>query len=522
MKKRRLPLGVQSFSKIREAECVYVDKTEKIYQLVTESMGPVFLTRPRRFGKSLLCSTLVELFEGRRELFKGLAIDSLDWDWKKHPVIHIDLSPADYLGGKVELLSVVRRYLNEAAERIGVQLTDDTIPGQFQGLIINGCKSRNEKVVVIIDEYDKPLLDTINDREIHEELKNMLRGFYGVLKASDRFLRFVLLTGVTKFSQVSIFSQLNNLSDISLDSDYCDLCGITQEEMEACFEPEIERIVADKGMDRREYVDKLRRFYNGYRFSKKDLTVYNPFGLLNHFNKHGDFGAYWFATGTPTFLIKLIEAQKVDILGLEENKISDADFQKFDVENMNVTAVLYQSGYLTIKDYDDDVGVYTLDYPNEEVRCAFAKSLLDHFCKLPGDESSQSSIATALSGGDAEKAMNVVRTIFASIPYGIHLKDERYYQTIVHLVFRMMGLRCLSEVQTADGRIDTLVETRRYVYCFEFKLNGSAEEALAQIDSKDYLLPWHGSGKKLFKVGVSFDYEKRNVKEWRISEQYGA
>jgi hypothetical protein len=304
-----------------------------------------------------------------------------------------------------------------------------------------------------------------------------------------------------------------------LNPDYCDLCGITQEEMETCFGPEIERIAAEKGIGRQDYIDKLRRFYNGYRFSKKDLTVYNPFGLLNHFNKHGDFGTYWFATGTPTFLIKLIEEQKVDILNLEKNEVSAADFQKFDVDNMNVTAVLYQSGYLTIKDYDDDVGVYSLDYPNEEVRSAFAKSLLDHFCKLPGGESSQSSIATALSGGDADRAMNVVRTIFASIPYGIHLKDERYYHTIVHLVFRMMGLRCLSEVQTADGRIDTLVETGKYVYCFEFKLNGSAEEALAQIDSKEYLLSWRESGKKLVKVGVSFDYEKRNVKEWKINQQ---
>jgi hypothetical protein len=519
MKKRLLPLGIQTFSEIIDDGRVYVDKTGRIYDLVTGSGKFVFLSRPRRFGKSLLCSTLAALFEGRRELFKGLAVDSLDWDWKKHPVIHIDLSPADYLGGKVELLSVVRRYLNEAAERIGVPLTNDTISGQLQGLIMNGYKLRNEKVVVIIDEYDKPLLDTINNREIHEELKNMLRGFYGVLKAGDQFLRFALLTGVTKFSQVSIFSQLNNLKDISLNPDYCDLCGITQAEMETCFDTEIERIAAGKGIGREDYIARLRRFYNGYRFSAKDLTVYNPFGLLNHFDNRGDFGAYWFATGTPTFLVKLIEEQKADILGLEKNEISAADFQKFDVENMNVTAVLYQSGYLTITDYDDDAGVYTLDYPNEEVRSAFAKYLLDHFCKLPGNGSSQGSIAKALSKGDVDRAMNALRTIFASLPYGIHLKDERYYQTIVHLVFRMMGLHALSEVQTADGRIDTLVETRKQVYCFEFKLNGSAEEALAQIDGKGYLVPWHGSGKKLIKVGVSFDYEKRNVKEWLVGEQ---
>ncbi|MDR0684074.1 MAG: AAA family ATPase, partial [Spirochaetaceae bacterium] len=287
MKKRLLPLGVQSFSKIREAECVYVDKTERIYQLVTGAMGPVFLARPRRFGKSLLCSTLAALFEGRRELFAGLAVDSFGWAWKKHPVIHIDLNPANYLGGKVELVSVINMYLDEAAEKTGVQLMGDTISTRFAYLIQAAYGAFSEKVVVIIDEYDKPLLDTINDRELHEELKNMLRGFYGVLKSSDRFLRFVLLTGVTKFSQVSIFSQLNNLNDISLDPDYCDLCGITQEDLETCFQPEIERITTENGLDRQEYIDKLKRFYNGYRFSKKDVTVYNPFGLLNHFNKHG-------------------------------------------------------------------------------------------------------------------------------------------------------------------------------------------------------------------------------------------
>jgi hypothetical protein len=481
-------------------------------------MGTVFLSRPRRFGKSLLCSTLAALFEGRRELFTGLAIDSLEWDWKKHPVVHIDLNPANYSNGTVELLSVVRRYLNEDAKKIGVQLSDDTISGQFQELIMKGYKSLSEKVVVIIDEYDKPLLDTIDRRETHEALKNELRGFYGVLKSCDQFLRFVLLTGVTKFSQVSIFSQLNNLNDISLDPDYCDLCGITHDELETCFQPEIERVSTENGLDRQEYIDKLKRFYNGYRFSKKDVTVYNPFGLLNHFNKHGDFGAYWFATGTPTFLIKLIEEQRIDILEIEGKKIALSEFQRFDAGNMDALPVLYQAGYLTIVDCSAD-GVYTLDYPNEEVRAALAESLLHYFLEDSNNKYSKYDVADALLEGNVDRAMNALRTIFASIPYGIHLKDEKYYQTIVHLVFRMMGLVALSEVQTADGRIDTLVVTRKQVYCFEFKLNGSAEEALAQIDSKEYLLPWRGVGKKLVKVGVSFDYEKRNIKEWLAGEQ---
>jgi hypothetical protein len=513
---------VQAFSKIREAECVYADKTERIYQLVTEAMGPVFLARPRRFGKSLLCSTLAALFEGRRELFTGLAIDSLGWNWKKYPVIHIDLNPANYVNGVNELFITINTTLETCENKYGVCNASTTIADRFRRLILNLAVKSSEKVVVIIDEYDKPLLDTINKREVHEALKDELRGFYGVLKSSDENLRFVLLTGVTKFSQVSIFSQLNNLKDISLNPDYCDLCGITQEELETYFKPEIERITTENGLDRQGYVDKLKRFYNGYRFSEKDVTVYNPFGLLNHFDNNGRFDTYWFATGTPTFLIKLMEEQKIDILTLEENEISAADFQRFDVENMDALAVLYQSGYLTIKDYDDGSGVYSLAYPNEEVRSAFSKSLLDYFCSVPGGDYAQNTARKAFTRGDVDGAMNALRTIFASIPYGVHLKDEKYYQTIVHLVFRMMGLLALSEVQTADGRIDTLVVTRNHVYCFEFKLNGSAEEALAQIDSKEYLLPWRGSGKKLFKVGVSFDYEKRNIKEWLVGEAASA
>jgi hypothetical protein len=300
-----------------------------------------------------------------------------------------------------------------------------------------------------------------------------------------------------------------------LDVDYCDLCGITQQELETYFKPEIERIAAENSLDRQEYVDKLQHFYNGYRFSKKDITVYNPFGLLNHFNKHGEFGIYWFATGTPTFLLKLMEAQKIDVLNLEKKRVVFSEFQRFDAGNMDALPVLYQAGYLTIVDCSPD-GVYTLDYPNEEVRAAFAESLLHHFLGGNGDKYSKGDVADGLLEGDVDRAMNALRTIFAAIPYGIHLKDEKYYHTIVHLIFRMLGLCSLSEVQTADGRIDTLVETSKYVYCFEFKLSGTADQALAQIDSKEYLLPWQGRGKKLFKVGVSFDYEKRNINEWKI------
>jgi hypothetical protein len=502
-----------------------VDKTACIHKLATGSGRVFFLSRPRRFGKSLLCSTLGALFEGRQELFGAiagqgpLAIDGLEWEWKKHPVIRIDLNPGDYERGMDELSVTIKRMLELCAEKYDVPFTGETLSDLFARLIRRLYEKFQERVVVIIDEYDKPLLATIDAPEIHTKIRSALKAFYGTLKSSDDCLRFVLLTGVTKFSQVSVFSDLNNLTDISLNPDYYDICGITQEELETDFLPEIDGVAQERNIDKDEYLAKLRRFYNGYRFSESPLTVYNPFGLLNHFYNHGKFDTYWFSTGTPTFLIKLIERQKIDVLDLEKKTFALASLQKFNVDNMDAVAVLYQSGYLTIVDYDDELNEYTLDYPNEEVRSAFANALLEQYLQAPGMELNAlaTTLPRALLKGDIEGAMNSLPPFFAAIPYDIQLKDEKYYQTIVHLVFRMLGLYCRSEVRTAAGRIDTQVETKSQVYCFEFKLNGTAEDALSQIDSKEYLLPWQGSGKTLQKVGVSFNWEKRNIGEWKAS-----
>jgi hypothetical protein len=299
---------------------------------------------------------------------------------------------------------------------------------------------------------------------------------------------------------------------------YYDLCGITQEELERDFKSEIDRVVRERDSDTETYLDELKRFYNGYRFSRNPVTVYNPFGLLNHFNNDGEFDTYWYATGTPTFLIKLIEDQKIDILNLENESVMLADFQRFDVENMEAVPVLYQSGYLTIADYNDELKEYCLDYPNEEVRTSFSKSLMEHFIHVPGTDlrALLRTLPRALMQGDAGGAVNAIKVFLADVPYDIQIADEKYYQTVFHLIFRMLGLSCRSEVRLAAGRIDSLVETKNHVYCFEFKLNKSADEALAQIDSKDYLLPWRGSGKKLFKVGVEFVYKDRNIGEWKI------
>jgi hypothetical protein len=308
------------------------------------------------------------------------------------------------------------------------------------------------------------------------------------------------------------------LTDISLNPNYYDICGFTQKELETEFQPEIDGILQNQHLAKDEYLNKLKHFYNGYRFSEKVDTVYNPYGLLNHFFNNGEFASYWFSTGTPAFLIKLIEAQKIDILGIEKKSFTRAGLQKFNVDNMDGIAVLYQAGYLTIVDYNDTFGEYILDYPNEEVRSAFANALLEYYVHAPSREvdSLALRLPKALAEGNIDRAMNELIPFLAAIPYDITIKQEKYYQTVIHLIFRMLGLYCQSEVKTASGRIDTLVETGNYVYCFEFKLEGTAAEALRQIDTRDYLLPWQGKGKTLVKVGVAFDYKKRNIGEWKV------
>ncbi|GHU03363.1 ATPase AAA [Spirochaetia bacterium] len=529
--KRRLPIGIQDFPKIREGGFSYVDKTERIHDLISGSGGCFFLSRPRRFGKSLLCSTLGAIFEGRRELFgeiagqTSLAIDSLDWDWKRRPVIRLDLNAGLYSEGPEALRSVLARELKREAEKQEMLLGETDVITQFTSLIQKSCDKTGEKAVIIIDEYDKPLLSTIDLPDIHKEIRDMLKGFYGVLKSYDAYLKFVFLTGVTKFAHVSVFSDLNHLIDLTLDPRYADICGITQEELEQNFVQEIESVLQNTGKSRNEYLDELRRFYNGYRFSRKPLTVYNPFGLLNHFDKSGEFLSYWYQTGTPTFLVKLIAGQKINIIGLNNLRVGYDDFSKYDAETMKAVPLLYQSGYLTIADYDEESNQFILDYPNEEVRASFAKSLIEHYLQ-PSDESTRAlytQLPLAFFRGNVEGAINAIEAFLSSIPYDLIRDTENYFHTVTHLIFTMLGMNCRSELRIAQGRIDTLVETKNFVYCFEFKLNGTAEEALAQIDTKDYLLPWtgahsNGGGKKLFKIGVVFNTEKRIIGEWKALE----
>jgi len=518
--KRLLPIGIQDFPDIRERGFVYVDKTARAYELITGSGKAFFLSRPRRFGKSLLCSTLGAIFDGRRELFgeiagrPALAVNTLDWEWKAYPVIRLDLNPGNYSEGKPVLSALLQNELDNVARRYGAALRGQTAPLQFANLIIDLRERLNEKVVVIIDEYDSPLTGTLNMRDVHVELRNALKEFYGVLKSCDAYLRFILLTGVSKFSQVSIFSGLNQITDLTFDPRYADICGLTQEELEADFGPDIEGVLENTGRSREEYMDQLRLFYNGYRFSKNPLTVYCPFGLLKHFYNGGEFSDYWYESATPSFVVDLIINNKINILNLKNMQVVLSDFGKYDIDNMSPVPLLCQTGYLTFSDYNAAFDEYTVDFPNNEVRACFAGSLLEQYSGISYTDRLDTKFIWAIVHGDLDAAMDTLNRFFAAIPYEIAGEKEKYFQLVVHLIFTMLGFNCRSEVRIATGRIDTLVVTRNFVYCFEFKLDGSAENALAQIDTKEYAVPWTGSGKKVFKVGVNFDFEKRNIGEW--------
>ena len=371
MKKNLLPIGSLTFSRIREENRIYVDKTARIYEMVSWETAPLFMARPRRFGKTLLCSTLIALFEGRRDLFRGLAIDSLDWEWESRPVIHIDFNIANYAGAN-DFRTTINAILETHENKYGVpNIASTTLCDRFLCLIYHVAEKYGKRIVLIIDEYDKPVLDTVNNRDAQQDIINMLCGLFAVIKSSDPYLQFAFLTGITEFSHETFRSNLDSLQDISLKSEYRDLCGITQAELKAYFELEITRAATENGMDRQDYLDKLGRFYGGYRFSSEDSTVYSPFGILNHIDNDGKFDARWFAADTPSFLTKLVEEGKSTLPRMKEILVWCMDFYRFSIERMDLVAALYLSGYFTIKDYHDETHLYSLDYTNDVIRSAF-------------------------------------------------------------------------------------------------------------------------------------------------------
>lgn len=513
---RKLPIGIQTFSDIRTNGYLYVDKTALVWRIANTGK-PYFLSRPRRFGKSLLLSTFEAYFEGRKELFTGLAIEQMETEWKKHPILHLDLNAEKY-DSPDRLISILSNQLTQWEQIYGKGEDEVTVSSRFLGVIRRANEQTGMGVVVLVDEYDKPLLQSLTDSDLLEEYRKTLKAFYGVLKTADRYLRFVFLTGVTKFSQVSVFSDLNQLNDISMKPQYATICGMTKEELIATFLPELEQLGEANRLTFEETVEKMKALYDGYHFCEFAQGVFNPFSVLNVFDGY-KFSNYWFQTGTPTFLVEILKESDYDLrLLLDGIEASVSSFAEYRVNSKNPIPLIYQSGYLTIKEYDERFRNYLLAFPNEEVKYGFINFLVPYYSSIQDNDQDFyiGKFIHELETGDVNSFMTRLEAFFADFPYELNDKTERHYQVVFYLVFKLMGQFTEAEVRSAYGRADAVVKTPKYIYVFEFKLNGSAEQALQQINDKGYLIPYQIDGRELVKVGVNFSAETRNIEKWII------
>ena len=514
MATRKLPIGIQDFVRIRLEGYLYVDKTDQVHRLVNTGSS-YFLSRPRRFGKSLLLSTIGAYMEGRRELFTGLALERLETDWLVHPVLRLDLNAERYDSTKA-LEDILDSHLKNWESVYGSG-NDSSLSRRFIAIIERAFKVTGKRTVILIDEYDKPLLQTLDKPELHSEYKSILKGFYGVLKSADASLKFVILSGVTKFSQVSVFSDLNHLIDLTLHPDYATLCGITEEELRRDFKPELAALAQAQKLTERECLEKTRLWYNGYKFEENAVGVYNPFSTLNLLSRK-KFEAFWFATGTPTFLVELLKKSDYDLRELEGCKLMEDDFANYRAEADQPLPVIYQSGYLTIKSYNPARRLYTLGFPNAEVKYGFLHFLAPYYTQVGSAKTGAfiGAFADEIEAGRPEEFLERLKSFFAGIPYELSDRTERHYQVVFYLVFKLLGQFVEAEVSSAKGRADAVVSCKDFVYVFEFKLGGSAEEAMAQIEDRGYLLPYASEGKRLFKIGAEFDAAQRNLGRWII------
>ena len=519
MKKlQNLPIGKSSFERIREKNELYVDKTRFIFQLVSEGEY-YFMSRPRRFGKSLTVSTLKCLFQGRKELFEGLWISEHgDWEWKEHPVIFIDFNGISHDTPENMNISL-KRILEKSAESYNLISDAPLIKNQFKELILSLHQKTGMPVVILIDEYDKPLIDHLGKGEKALEIaktnRDILKSFLGVIKDGEvaSVLRFAFITGVSKFSRVSIFSELNNLEDITMLEEYADMLGYTQKEIETYFKGYIEAFSRKIGISETETNEKLVCYYNGYRFSKKDIRVYNPFSLMSAF-KHKEFRNYWFETGTPTFLINLLKENHLYLPKIEDLKATEQIFSVYELERLQPEALLFQTGYITIKNVEGRL--YAFDYPNQEVKISFLEFLFHSYTQGLQNSSRFVLLAEYLQSEDLHSFIETMNSILASIPYTLETKrDEAYFHTIFYLMVCASGANAHSEVLTCDGRIDLVMEFPDKVFIIEFKCNQSADTALAQIKAKSYDRKYRRTNKKIVLMGINFDAEKHRISEWK-------
>ena len=519
MARKLYPLGIQTFERLRTENRFYVDKTAYIYNMVHTDSAYVFLSRPRRFGKSLLVSTLQSYFEGRKELFKGLAMEKLEKEWTEYPVLCFDLS-----GGKHQDEDQLNRYLDyilkENERRFGIECDAVDANVRLANLISSVYKKTGKQVVVLIDEYDAPLLDVAHQDERLESLRYLMRNFYSPLKQCEPMLRFVFMTGITKFSQLSIFSELNNITNISMDEAYAGICGITKEELLTQMSDDIDRLAEKMSVTREEAILQLTDNYDGYHFTYPSPDIFNPYSLLNCFSKE-KIGAYWFGSGTPTFLIEMMRKFGTTPMEIGEREMADVSDFDAPTEMMDsIVPLLYQSGYVTIKGYDEETNLYELGIPNNEIRIGLFKSLLPNYLSQSSQKGKVAiaQMSVLIKKGDIDEALELLRTFLATVPYCENTKYEGHFQQLMYVVFSLLtDYRIVVEQRTAKGRTDITMETQDHIYIMELKFGKTADEALAQINANHYADAFAMSDKKIVKVGIGFDVkDERNITEWRV------
>ena len=513
---RLYPIGIQTFSKIREGNYLYIDKTEYVYRMTHSASSYMFLSRPRRFGKSLLTSTLHSYFSGRKELFHGLAMEKLEKEWTEYPVLHFDMSTAKHADSE-QLLQELNLKLY-GYEQIYGRLEEEVNPNQrLMGLIKRAYEQTGKKVVVLIDEYDAPLLDVVHERENLDVLRNIMRNFYSPLKACDPYLRYVFLTGITKFSQLSIFSELNDIKNISMDEPYAAICGISEDEIRLQMKDDLGGLAKKLEITPEEALMKLKENYDGYHFTSPSPDIYNPFSLLNAF-ADGKFGSYWFGSGTPTYLVKMLNKFGVKPSEIGRRQLKSSVFDAPTETMTDAVPLLYQSGYITIKDYNKMLDLYTLDIPNKEVRLGLMESLLPYYVnnKTPEATTMVAYLFYDIQNGDMDAALHRLQEFLSTIPYCDNTRFEGHYQQVFYIIFSLLGYYVDVEVRTPRGRVDIVLRTKTTLYVMELKLDKSAGEAMEQIDLKNYPERFALCGLPVVKVAVSFDSERCTIGDWEI------
>ena len=510
------PIGIQNFEKIRNDGYLYIDKTALMYQMV-KTGSYYFLSRPRRFGKSLLISTMEAYFQGKKELFAGLAVERLEKDWIKYPILHLDLNIEKY-DTPESLDNILEKSLTAWEKLYGAEPSERSFSLCFAGIIERACKQAGQRVVILVDEYDKPMLQAIGNEKLQKQFRDTLKPFYGALKTMDGYIKFAFLTGVTKFGKVSVFSDLNNLDDISMRKDYVEICGVSDQELHENLDIELHEFAETQGLSYDKLCTKLKEYYDGYHFTHNSIGIYNPFSLLNAF-KYKEFGSYWFETGTPTYLVKLLKKHHYDLERMAHEETDAQVLNSIDSESTNPIPVIYQSGYLTIKGYDERFGIYRLGFPNREVEEGFIRFLLPFYANVNKVESpfEVQKFVREVETGDYDSFFHRLQSFFADTTYEVIREQELHYENVLFIVFKLVGFYTKVEYHTNNGRVDLILQTDKFIYIMEFKLNGTAAEALQQINNKRYALPFEADGRKLFKIGINFSEKTRNIEKWVVA-----